>query len=222
MHTTCSSSWRDITLISHRPEWVKWFRRLPVVPHTPAPPRASAIMWCHWGSKSCGIFCMYWRIWGMEGVGVGVRKRGRRAILSWCGALSDFGPDPAGYPRFPLLLEAAVWALCLALFVSSSLVRYEAVVQLVKPRQPTSMGITWQAHLLSSRSMHRFSKWGFFLSKASSMFPPQVQQCQFNNDAWLSQTKWQCLVIPGHAWCGVGSEELLLGQLPSSSHLWLV
>ena len=33
--------------------------------------------------------------WG----GVWVRKeRGRRAIFSYCGALSDFGPDPAGCP----------------------------------------------------------------------------------------------------------------------------
>ena len=33
--------------------------------------------------------------WG----GVWVRKeRGRRAILSYCGTLSDFGPDPAGCP----------------------------------------------------------------------------------------------------------------------------
>ena len=91
---------------------VNWFRRLPVVPHTLAPPAASATGWCHWGEQVLrdALYALEgkgWRWWGKEGEGGGrvglgwggvwVRKeRGRRAILSYCGALSDFGPDPAG------------------------------------------------------------------------------------------------------------------------------
>ena len=71
-------------------------------------------------------------------------------------------------------LSAAVWSCCvalrLALFVSPSLVRYEVVVRPMKPRQPTSMGTTWQARPLSSHSMRSFSYRSFSLSKASSMF----------------------------------------------------
>ena len=67
-------------------------------------------------------------------------------------------------------LSAAIWsccvALCLALFVSPSLVRYEVAVRPMKPRQPTSVGITWQAHPLSSHSMRSFSYRSFFLLKA--------------------------------------------------------
>ena len=52
--------------------------------------------------------------------------------------------------------------------------------------------------------------------------PPMVQSAPQWWRAWLCQTVSQCLVVPRYARCDVGSEELLLGQQPSSSplHLW--
>ena len=51
--------------------------------------------------------------------------------------------------------------------------------------------------------------------------PPMVQSAPQWWRAWLCQIISQCLVVPGYARCDVGSEELLLSQLPSSSPLQL-
>ena len=50
---------------------------------------------------------------------------------------------------------------------------------------------------------------------------PKVLSVQQWWHAWLYCDISQCLVISVYAWCDVGSEELLLGQLPSSSSLQL-
>ena len=95
---------------------------------------------------------------------------------------------------FPLLFEAAV----------PSLVRYEVVVRPMKPPQPTSMGITWQAHPLSSHSMRSFSYWSFFLSKASSMFSSHgtvsstmMTRLTVSDHITMSGRSWVCTM-----WCG--------------------
>ena len=51
--------------------------------------------------------------------------------------------------------------------------------------------------------------------------PPMIQWAPQWWRAWLCQTISQCLVVPGYARCDVGSEELLIGQQPSSSPLQL-
>ena len=63
--------WRDITLVSHQPEWVKWFRRLLVVPHTLALPEASATGRCHSGEQ-----LLRDTLYALEGVGIEVVGKG--------------------------------------------------------------------------------------------------------------------------------------------------
>ena len=53
----------------HRPEWIKWFPRLAVVPHTLASPAALATDDITGGSKCSGMLCIHSRGWGIEVVG---------------------------------------------------------------------------------------------------------------------------------------------------------
>ena len=80
---------------------------------------------------------------GKEGWGWGGGKEGKRGRRAIChGVVLFLTLDQIQLDA----LSAAAWscsvALRLALFVSPSLVRYEVVVRPMKPRHPTSMGIT--------------------------------------------------------------------------------
>ena len=101
-------------------------------------------------------------------------------------------------------LSAATWSCCLALhltlFVCPSQVRYEIVVQLMKPRKPTLVGITGQVHHLSSHTMHRFSQQSFFLSKASSMFSSQ---------GTVSSTMIDCVGSYHNVWSFLGMHDVM-------------
>ena len=113
------------------------------------------------------------------------------------------------------------WSCCvalrLALFVSPSLVRYAVIVRPMKPRQPTSMGITWQAHPLSSHSMCRFSYRSFFLLKASSMFssqgtvsPTMMMRFTVSDHITMSGHSWVCTM-----WCGKWRASFRSAAIPS-------
>ena len=74
----------------------------------------------------------------------------------------------------------------------------------MNPWQPTSMGITWHAHPLSSHSMHRLSHRSFFLSKASSMFSSHgtvsstmMTRLTVSDHITISGRSWVCTM-----WCG--------------------
>ena len=138
---------------------------------------------------------------GGGGGGVGVGGWGWGVGGGWGGGRKERGICLAAVIFLTLAqiqldaLSAVAWscgvALSLALFISPSLIRYEVVVRPMKPRQPTSMGITRQA-------------WSFFLSKASSIYPSQ---------GTVSSMMMTCFTVSDHItmsgrscvctmWCG--------------------
>ena len=118
---------------------------------------------CTRGDRDGGVGWVGWCCGGREG------ERGRRAILSWCGALSDFWPNPDK----PIL--------CLHF-------------PCVDSRNGVSS--SWKLLPCSTSRVHSVQQWWH---------------------AWLCRIVSQCKVVPGYVRCDVGSEELLLGQLPSCS-----
>ena len=153
-------------------------------------------------------------------VGWGVGKEGERKegdfVMLWC---SFWLWTRSSWMPFPLLFEAAVWPSVWPCLLVRAWSGMRLLFRPMKPQQPTSMGITWHAHPLSSHSMRRFSYRSLFLSKASSMF---------SSHGTVSSTMMTPLTVSDHitmsghsSRCGVGSEELLLGQQPSSSPLQL-
>ena len=119
-----------------------------------------------------------------------------------------------------VVLSAAAWSccvgFCLAMFVSPSLVRYEAVVRPMKPRQPTSMGITWPAHPLSQYSMRRFS----FTWLTLLPHPLQVQHIyswihwvSIGSDYGLSPARYQAITLTNVDWFSIGPWRTNFGEI---------
>ena len=122
---------------------------------------------------------------------------------------------------FPLLFEAAVWPSvwpCL-------LVRAWSGMRLLFDRWSHDNQPRWASldkPILCLRIPCVVSRTGVsFSRRLLPCSPPMVQPAPQWWRVWLCQTISQCLVVPGYARCDVGSEELLLGQQPSSSPLQL-
>ena len=149
IHTTHSSSSRNTTLVSYLPEWVKWFWQLPVVPQTLALPAASATGWCHLGKQVLQDALYALDEMGKEVVGEGDRGWAGRVGWGWGRVQVRKNREKGGrfchdvvlfltLDKIQLdVLSTAAWSCCvalrLALFVNPSLVRYEVIVQPMKP-----------------------------------------------------------------------------------------
>ena len=98
---------------------------------------------------------------------------------------------------FPLLIEAAECPLVWHWPICQNLVKYEVVVQLIHPQQPSSLCITWWAYPLSLQSMCRFSYQSFLLPKAYAMF---FIQGTVNSTMRSHLTESNHITMSGHSW----------------------